>query len=549
MPSNQRGFAAQILLIVVLVLGVILAVYLIGTQTNIIPHANEVVSGPISNPINSDSDNDGFTDPQEAYMGTDLHQSCALNPSDNAWPVDVNNDRSVTGEDVSFLVPYINGSKPYNPRYDLNQDHFINQSDVTVIQQYFLKTCTVGQPRPSVPVTAGAGYALVVPGNQNLSLNQKFNVNLVVSSSNEAANTFAARINFNSDKLEVESIAMDSNVGSFITQTDDKFIDNTAGKISLLGGLISPGLKTTGSNTALMAVISFKVKQAGPTSISFDPASKIASNDTNKNILVSSPALNLTLGTTPSPIPSPVGVPSACPIALPICDGDSHRTSTIDPTTSCPIFRCIPNVTPPPSISPTPTPSAPANIACALDSVSWSTTSSNLTVQEGTLVKITVNGNKGCIGKQVSFEVKEDDGLLGTNSVKSAPSPVTFSADGVATTSWLAEFQQDGILGIDNPPEYFVTAAVAGNDTSVTSAKVSANELKVNRTRQGEFINGDGNNDGKVDELDLSVLRSSWNKSSGFPQAIDINDDGIINSVDYTSLIKILQINGIIHPA
>jgi hypothetical protein len=58
--------------------------------------------------------------------------------------------------------------------------------------------------------------------------------------------------------------------------------------------------------------------------------------------------------------------------------------------------------------------------------------------------------------------------------------------------------------------------------------------------------NGDGNGDGKVDLKDLSILLTSYNKTSGFPGAIDTNGDGKINSFDFAKIINILKSNHVI---
>lgn len=48
---------------------------------------------------------------------------------------------------------------------------------------------------------------------------------------------------------------------------------------------------------------------------------------------------------------------------------------------------------------------------------------------------------------------------------------------------------------------------------------------------------GDGNNDGKIDLVDLSILLTDFNKTNGLRKGIDMNGDGIINTFDF-SLIR-----------
>jgi hypothetical protein len=105
-----------------------------------------VTIGPASSGIpNVDTDGDGFLDGEELFYGTDPNKSCGV----NSWPPDVNDDTAVNGGDVSFLVPYIDGTKTYSKRYDLDRSGEITQDDVTVIQKNFLKTCSNASPSPA----------------------------------------------------------------------------------------------------------------------------------------------------------------------------------------------------------------------------------------------------------------------------------------------------------------------------------------------------------------------------------------------------------------
>ncbi len=446
-------------------------------------------------PSNTDVDNDGFTDSLEAFMGTNPNRACPLNTSDNAWPVDTNNDRGINGSDVSLLVPYIGEGKDYDKRYDLNQDGSITEAgDIPVIQANFGKTCT--------PIS-GAGYSFSYNSSSVFGVGEEFLLNVLANTNGQPANTFHANMNFDPTKLEVKQVTINASTNSFLTQVDDTYYDNSTGEISLIGGLPTPGISNFAPGTVMAQVI-FKVKAQGQTTLKFNDNSQIISDTTNSNILTKSEPLTLNLGQT-------VPVPSA-------------------------------SIAPSPSPSPSPilSPSPPSS-ACALKSAVWVTNINP--VVKGTPINIRITGEGQCAGKKVNIVVKEDDGLL-TEDVLVNPQIATFLPLNVAVSAWIAEFQQDGFNGWSNPPEYYFTASLADNpQISVTSSKTE--ELKVNNTRQGEFLNGDGNKDGKIDILDLSVLRKWWNKT-GFPQEIDINDDGVINTPDISGLRKILEIAGII---
>lgn len=665
--SDQRGIAHFLLLLLV-VAGIGLGIYLIGQRTNIFPWAasNPVasvcpVSGPCPNAsavADGDSDGDGFTNGQEVFMGTNPNRACPLSPTDDAWPVDTNNNAAVNGSDVSRLVPYISGELPYDKRYDLNQDGVINEAgDVPIIQANFFKTCT-----PAV----GAGYLFKYTPQGSLTAGDTFNVDLLVKTNGQLANTFFANLKFDPSKLEVMNIDMESFQGAFITQVDDLYYNNGTGEISLLGGLPTPGFGSLDAGST-MAKINFRVKATGQTAIGIENNSQIISEDTGTNILVNTENLTLNLGAmpTPTPTPAPSVAPSAAPSIAPspvpsvapstapsvapsptptpfptrtvnlvpvggsptpggsgkavievlslltntltvkisgelkglkantvykvyLCRIDSplscgtnalpqiktdstgkvtayatnqfgmndstgqHRyyvkvveEPPVGPlpsavcTTANPCLEGIYNFFDVASPSPLASPS-PAQ-ACALTSVEWVTNSA--TVKNGDLVTLKVTGNGSCVGKTVKFVIGEDDGPIGADGVSINPVNATFTSGNVATTTWVAEFQQDGFNGFNNPPEFFFTASLEDNSSLLTTPPDK--QIKVNNLREGEFLNGDGNRDGKVDILDLAVLRKWWGKT-GFPQEIDIDDNGILNTFDLGGLRKILEAKGII---
>jgi len=88
-----------------------------------------------------DSDNDGFIDAIEQYIGTDPLDACPDDKNDPAWPPDINNDRSVDILDVLMYKPKL-APAPYDKRYDLNTDGSVNILDVLLFKQYLWKSCT-----------------------------------------------------------------------------------------------------------------------------------------------------------------------------------------------------------------------------------------------------------------------------------------------------------------------------------------------------------------------------------------------------------------------
>ena len=76
-----------------------------------------------------DADGDGFAVCVEDYLGTDFMDNCPDNPSDDAWPLDINMDKAITsvGDALNFRGRI--GASPGDPnwrqRVDLNMDSAI----------------------------------------------------------------------------------------------------------------------------------------------------------------------------------------------------------------------------------------------------------------------------------------------------------------------------------------------------------------------------------------------------------------------------------------
>lgn len=144
-----------------------------------------------------------------------------------------------------------------------------------------------GNGRISSPQTAFklSGSTSVAAGNQ-------FSVQVLTRSDSEAANLFSADLVFQPQFLEVISV---DTTGSFITNWIEQFIDNTEGELSLIGGLPTPGLKTSGSDI-LIAKAYFRAKSVGVASITFNNANThIYSNVSNKDILASTTGITINI--------------------------------------------------------------------------------------------------------------------------------------------------------------------------------------------------------------------------------------------------------------
>jgi len=94
-------------------------------------------------PADADDDNDGFEDGKEEYVGTDPWDACPDNPSDDAWPFDINMDTWADILDILRYKPVIMTSVPPSPaRFDLKADGKIDILDVLLYKPVIMTRCT-----------------------------------------------------------------------------------------------------------------------------------------------------------------------------------------------------------------------------------------------------------------------------------------------------------------------------------------------------------------------------------------------------------------------
>ena len=515
--NNERGLI-QFIIIFVILLALGLGVYLVQTRTNLLPKAFNPLSGPISGPVTSvDTDGDGFSDSKEQFMGTDPSKICATSKTDNAWPVDTNNDTYINGADVSLLVPYISGSKSYSKRYDLNQDGKISESDVSVIQPYMLRTC--------VPTVKDGLLKLVgdlsVP---TTPVGQDVTITLAVSSPQQLINIVSAQIKFPADKLSVKSISMTP----AFSRSIEEFYDNTNGTISIIRGNTS-GTKT--SSDLPIAKITFTTIASGISYISFDKTkSELLRIEDGDNILQTQNLADFTV-TAVKITPEPTAEPTVKP--------------TITPS-STPQVSAAPSVvaTPISTSEPSPNNSQP----CTITNAQWSTPTNP--VDSNTTASLTIEATGDCANKQVDLTVLEDDGLLGADTTQTRPDSVVLVKNAQqnnfsATATWITEFQEDGIFGTNYPPEYRYTAQIAGDTKSFASSGALLQVLR--SVGIPSPVEGDLNGDAKANLTDLStLLAADWTNTEKPSDTIDVQEDGEINTADFSKLVSILKQKGVL---
>lgn len=122
---------------------------------------------------------------------------------------------------------------------------------------------------------------------------------------------------------------------------------------------------------------------------------------------------------------------------------------------------------------------------CIITSASWQLPEGKTNpLTEGDEVSLKVQAGGNCAGKQIQFEIREDDGILPSDPVRINPANITLTQNNdtaSALAPWTAEYQPDGLNGITDPPEYYFKVKITDSISWFTSGRSDADELKVNK--------------------------------------------------------------------
>ncbi|GEM_PF-2127267 len=142
-----------------------------------------------------------------------------------------------------------------------------------------------------------------------------------------------------------------------------------------------------------------------------------------------------------------------------------------------------------PTSGPSPTPTPNFEGPCTLTSAYWSNLhmdrlSSN-PISEGEDGILNIKGTGGCNNEQVHVYIYEDDGILGSEHVRSTTAYLSSGNNNSISISWAAPYQPDCVVGgiaLCDPPEYYFIAFFSGQhqNTAIRSASPDLQVIKAN---------------------------------------------------------------------
>lgn len=131
-----------------------------------------------------------------------------------------------------------------------------------------------------LPATAEAASLYLSPANGTYTVGKTFNVNINISSADQAANAVQAVLAFPPEKLSVIEVSKADSLINLWAQ--DPTFNNSTGRVTFEGIILNPGF--LGSAGKVLRV-TFKAKTEGTASVSLTSASVLANDGQGTNIL------------------------------------------------------------------------------------------------------------------------------------------------------------------------------------------------------------------------------------------------------------------------
>lgn len=347
-------------------------------------------------------------------------------------------------------------------------------------------------PKAQSPKTKISSPSLILKENGRGENGEVLAISVVFKSEVDPINLVSTNITFSKEKLEVESI---TNPGEGKKVLDQSF-NNEDGTINLLLGLPNPGVKTEPGKEYIVAVINFKAKQAGETSI-LQNNSQLVRNQDNINIIKEKNNLNLSIPVelaakyTPACITRPACLDAkpACKIAEPVegwCDASEEGFLRLISPEGGEVY------------------SANQQIPITWEADGLSRISISLLLNDEVLGSI---GEATASAKQFLWSPLKTLPIAYINEVNTFK--IEISSDGKQSSSANKKAKSRGPFGI-----------ITSSDTS----KIATNSAQVALEKR------DLNSDSRLDLMDLSKLLSNYGKSE---PKYDLNGDHAINDVDF----------------
>lgn len=438
---------------------------------------------------------------------------------------------------------------------------------VYLVQQTQIFRPKAASAPPAIPESS---FELELEKNpDSVSMGSKFGVDIYARSDIDSSNLFAAKLKFPTDLLEVSDINL-RDTQTFVKNWVEKTYDNLTGEISIVGGAPNPGIKTDSKAKAyLMASVIFNAKKEGVAKVTFNNAAAIYRNSDNVNIISAKRGIDIKI--------VPATKNGAAPSTINTLDyflskhpgkgltGTHPFSQTVEGQTSY-YVKWDPNIFEVHKWDDSyiylneDHSGAPVNFYSFKPGI-WM--KRNMQIGE----KITENDNKiewfnpSCrsVGKQsfpieITLEKRIPDYDLGGDLGKQDVIIVKYDSSLSNPKGIYERFYYSKEWGWVKWEEYSKTDDLKPTNTSIFNKISSEEPLKPNKaaacvsevhistsTSTSLPDKGDGNNDGKIDLVDLSILLTDFNKTNGLRKGIDMNGDGVINTFDF-SLIRTLLI-------
>ncbi len=403
------------------------------------------------------------------------------------------------------------------------------------------------------PVSKAAGVDLTInPQQVTVAPGGTFTINVDMNTNNFSVSAAEVHINFDSTKLTFKSATIGTMLPVVLVGAS-----SIGSEVSFTVGA-QPTTPATGSGT--LATITFQAAAASTSTISFANTTQVAAiGQTGNMVGVLTPSqVTVAVPATPTPVPTAAPTPAATPVttpAPPLPNADLTIVPVIANVSAGQTFNLAVDVN-----------SNGDSISAAQLELTYDTTKLAIqSVVQGPMLPVLLSSgqaNNGIISITVGSQPTSPVTGVGTLAVITAKALVagTTLIDFTANTKITATGKNINdiktkagsqvVIGATVTPTPNPSPALAvGSCESYTNC--SANQKCSHHICEPIGSKGDGNNDGKVDLADLSVLLTHYSKSKDndgdYPFEIDENNDGLINVFDFSQLIVLLRSGGIIH--